>query len=295
MGAHTAAAYAKLHPNGLPDWSLICPASTGEPLPAEAIARWDALADGLERAGVDGFLAAYDDGSVAPAWHDTMVRITRDRLGLHRHPDAVARALREVPRSLPFRGLESLQALDVPALVIGSHDEADPGHPYEIAAEWARKLPKARFLGGAGGVAARVAGGRLSRAIAEFAKRARGSRRAPGGRRAGGPGAGRTRSRRSRRPCCRPGRRPVAISRTTSSVMSVATPDARLGQAIHRPPAGSSARFSAGKRRSRPARRKWNATITSSRPVARALISTPQAGRPASPRSPPGAPGKASL
>ena len=41
----------------------------------------------------------------------------------------------------------------------------------------------------------------------------------------------------------------MPISRTTSSVMSVPTPDARFGHAIHNPPSGSSARFSPGKRR----------------------------------------------
>ena len=61
---------------------------------------------------------------------------------------------------------------------------------------------------------------------------------ATAGREAGRPAAGPTRSRRSRRPCCRRGRAASAISRMTSSVRSVSTPDARFGQAIQRPAVG---------------------------------------------------------
>ena len=37
------------------------------------------------------------------SWRETVLRLTRERIQLHRHPDAVARALREVPRSVPRR------------------------------------------------------------------------------------------------------------------------------------------------------------------------------------------------
>ena len=48
-------------------------------------------------------------------------------------------ALREVPRSRPFESLEELERLDVPALVVASHDDADPGHPYAVAAAYAER------------------------------------------------------------------------------------------------------------------------------------------------------------
>ena len=73
-------------------------------------------------------------------------RITRERMRLHRHPDALAQALREVSRSLPFEGLAELEALGVPALVVASYDEADPGHPYAVAEAWAERLPSARLV-----------------------------------------------------------------------------------------------------------------------------------------------------
>jgi hypothetical protein len=88
---------------------------------------------------------------------------------LHRHPEAVARALREVPRSLPFEGLEELETLGVPSLVVASYDEADPGHPYAIAEAWADRLPAGRLISEEPGKSPLAwQGGRLSRAIADF-------------------------------------------------------------------------------------------------------------------------------
>ena len=109
--------------------------------------------------GVDGFIAAYDH-DLDPRWRETLVRIARERLGLHRHPEAVARALREVPRSIAFDGLSELEFLDVPALVVASHDEADPSHPYAVAEAWAAALPQGELISeDEGAVAAGLAGG----------------------------------------------------------------------------------------------------------------------------------------
>ena len=143
----------------------------GLPATEESLAYWDALADGLEEGGLEGFMEAYEASLEAdPAWTETALRITRERMQLHRHPDAVVRALREVPRSLPFEGLEELETLDVPALVVASYDEADPG----------ASVRDRRGLGGAPAPAARLVseepgksplawqGGRLSRVIADF-------------------------------------------------------------------------------------------------------------------------------
>jgi hypothetical protein len=126
---------------------------------------------GREGSCSQGFLAAYDH-DLNPAWRESLLRITRQRLELHRHPDAVARALREVPRSVPFDGLDELEFLDVPALVVASHDEADPGHPYAIAQEWAERLPQGRLISEAAGESPLAwQGGKLSREIAAFCER----------------------------------------------------------------------------------------------------------------------------
>jgi pimeloyl-ACP methyl ester carboxylesterase len=170
MGCHTAVAHALEHADEVAALVLEGPVTLGLPASEEALAGWDRLADGLERDGVDGFMEAYEaDLTADPSWTDTALRITRQRMQLHRHPEAVARALREVPRSLPFEGLEELETLDVPALVVASYDEADPGHPYAIAEAWAERLPAGRLVSEEPGKSPLAwQGGRLSRVIGDF-------------------------------------------------------------------------------------------------------------------------------
>ena len=65
--------------------------------------------------------------------------------------------------------MEALGALDVPALVVASHDEADPGHPYAVAEAWADALPQATLISeGPGESPLAWQGGRLSREIEAF-------------------------------------------------------------------------------------------------------------------------------
>lgn len=168
MGAHTAAAHALANPERIAGLVFVGPAVTGTPPEPETCEYWDRLADGLESGGVDGFLEAYDH-DLDPAWRETVLRFTRERIASHEHPEAVAQALREVPRSLPFEGLAELEHLDVPALVVASHDEADPGHPRAVAEAWTEALPRATITGEDPGQSPMAwQGGRLSRAIAGF-------------------------------------------------------------------------------------------------------------------------------
>ena len=171
MGAHTLAAYALEAPGDrIAAIVVVGPAVTGGPATAESLDYWDRLADGLERGGVDGFVDAYDDG-IDPDWRERLLEITRIRLSTHRHPEAVARALREVPRSQPFDGLADLERLDIPALVVASHDTADPGHPYAVAEAWADRLPQATLISEQEGESPLAwQGGKLSREIASFAQ-----------------------------------------------------------------------------------------------------------------------------
>lgn len=170
MGCHTAIRYALEGAEAVAALVLISPAALGLPTADEVLAHWDGLADGLEKRGVEGFMGAYEgDLEVTPDWRETALRITRQRLERHRHPEAVAAALRQVPRSIAFDGLDELRTLDVPALVVASHDDADPGHPLAIAEAWADALPRARLISEARGKSPLAwQGGRLSRAIAEF-------------------------------------------------------------------------------------------------------------------------------
>ena len=169
MGAHTATRFALDEPDAVAGLVAIGPVSLGEPVSEGTKVYWDRLADGLDRGGVDGFVEAYDDGSHEPEWRDVVLRLARQRLELHDSPEAVARALREVTASLPFSGVESLEALDVPGLVVASYDQADPGHPWDVAAEWTKRIPGARMVSEAEGESPLAwQGGKLSREIAAF-------------------------------------------------------------------------------------------------------------------------------
>jgi len=169
MGAHTVATYALAERDRVAGAVFVGPVSIGLEPPDEVLAEWDELADGLGE-GVDGFLAVQERQGLDPDWRKPIQRFTRARMSAHRHPEAVARALREVPRSIPFEGLGELENLDLPALVVASHDLADPGHPRAVAEAWAEALPRARLIGETDEEEAPLAwkGGKLSREIAAF-------------------------------------------------------------------------------------------------------------------------------
>jgi hypothetical protein len=70
---------------------------------------------------------------------------------------------------MPFANITDLQSLEVPALVVGSGDAADPGHPFAVAEEYAAALPDAILVTeGPGESPLSWQGGRLSREIAKF-------------------------------------------------------------------------------------------------------------------------------
>jgi 3-oxoadipate enol-lactonase len=145
MGAHTALCLALEHPGRVAGLVLITPAYDPATHP-EGLARWDALSEGLRGGGVEGFVAAYGDPGVPEAWKETVLKVLRQRLAAHRHPGAVADALRAVPRSRPFGDLEALAAIAAPAVVVADRDEADPGHPLRVGEAYANAIPGARLV-----------------------------------------------------------------------------------------------------------------------------------------------------
>jgi pimeloyl-ACP methyl ester carboxylesterase len=169
MGAHTAVAYALRHPQRLAGLVLIGPVFQRE-VADSSLVYWDGLADALEQGGVDGFVDYIDrNQGIDSAWRDSVLSFTRARMLLNRHPEAVVEALREVPRSRPFESIDELRELELPTLVVASHDDADPGHPYEAAVAYAEALPQARLVSEEPGESPLAwQGGRLSRAIAAF-------------------------------------------------------------------------------------------------------------------------------
>jgi pimeloyl-ACP methyl ester carboxylesterase len=169
MGAHTAVAYAFAHPERVAALVVVGPVYDGS-ISADSLAYWDGLAAALESGGIDAFVDYVERvQGTDPAWRESVRRFTRERMEAHRHLDAVAEALRQVPRSPPFESLVELEGLNVPALVVASDDAADPGHPYGTAVEYARRLPHAELVSEAEGQSPLAwQGGRLSREIARF-------------------------------------------------------------------------------------------------------------------------------
>jgi pimeloyl-ACP methyl ester carboxylesterase len=171
MGAHTLLRFALRRPERVAALVITTPgydpATHGTPSSFE---RWQALADGLRGRGVEGFLAALDDGSIPEPWRERVLTATGQRLEQHAHLDAVADALEVVPRSRPFESIEELGAISAPTLVIGSRDEADPGHPLALAQRYAGAIPGARFaVEEPGSSPLAWQGSRVSRLIAELA------------------------------------------------------------------------------------------------------------------------------
>jgi pimeloyl-ACP methyl ester carboxylesterase len=144
MGSATAVALALRHPERVSALAVVTPAHLGRP--SQDLDRWDAMADGLLRGGPDGFLAAIEPLTMSERWRETARSVIRQRLARHAHPAAVADALRGIPRTAAFDGLDPLEGLAVPTLIVGSRDEVDPDHPLAVAEEYAGRIPGARLV-----------------------------------------------------------------------------------------------------------------------------------------------------
>jgi pimeloyl-ACP methyl ester carboxylesterase len=147
MGAHTIVRFALDHGDRVAGLVVITPAFDPDDEEDETarLARWDALSDGLRSGGVEGFVSAYGTPKSPERWHETIYKVLRQRLGAHEHPEAVADALRAVPRSRPFSSWSELAELELPAVVVASRDEADPGHPFAVGERFAEAIPGAEL------------------------------------------------------------------------------------------------------------------------------------------------------
>jgi pimeloyl-ACP methyl ester carboxylesterase len=173
MGAATTLAAAIERPERVSALVQVTPAHLGLPqTDPDELARWDALADAFEQDGVEGFIRAYGPPPVPNRFKSLIVQAIRQRLERHRHPEAVADALRVIPRSRAFDGPAALEDVAAPTLVVASRDELDPQHPYSVAAAYAERIRDAELVVEAEGespIAWR--GTRLSKAIIGFLER----------------------------------------------------------------------------------------------------------------------------
>jgi pimeloyl-ACP methyl ester carboxylesterase len=172
MGATTAMAFALAHPERVPALVQITPAYTGDARGGGET--WELMAAELERGDVDAFARLAQPDGVPERWREVARDATRQRMERHEHPEAVAQALREVPKSIAWTGLEPLEGLELPVLIVGSRDVADAQHPLAVAQEYARRLPRAELVVEEEGQSPLAwQGARLSGAIGDFLERVR--------------------------------------------------------------------------------------------------------------------------
>ncbi len=159
MGAHTAVSHALANPEAVAALVVIGPVFDG-PASEGSLEYWDGLAAALEDGGVEGFVGYIDrNQETDPRWRDSVLRFTRERISAHRHPEAVARALREVPRSRPFESMEELEQAAGPDPCRRQRRRRRPGPPpcggRRVRAQDSEREARLR---GRGPLAARLAG-----------------------------------------------------------------------------------------------------------------------------------------
>jgi pimeloyl-ACP methyl ester carboxylesterase len=174
MGAATTMAFALEHPERVPALVQITPAYTGYARTGDVDGgTWERMASELENGGVDAFVQAAQPEELPDKWRAIAREATRQRMERHEEPAAVAQALRQVPRSIAWKGLEPLTRLEVPVLIVGSRDEVDELHPLGVAEEYARRLPRGELMvEDRGDSPLAWQGARLSGVIADFLERA---------------------------------------------------------------------------------------------------------------------------
>jgi pimeloyl-ACP methyl ester carboxylesterase len=172
MGAATAMAFTLEHPGRVPALVQITPAYTGYARTGDVDGEsWEQLATALDD-GIERFLEVAQPGNLPERWRKVAREASRQRMERHGDLAAVAHALREVPRSIAWKGLDALSELEVPVLVIGSQDDADWLHPLGVAQEYCRKLPNCELVvEDKGDSPLAWQGARLSNTIADFFER----------------------------------------------------------------------------------------------------------------------------
>ena len=168
MGAHAALTLALERPELVAGLRASSRPPTTPSARACDLAHWDALARGPARGRRRGVRRRLRARARCPRPGATPSRpCCASGSRAHEHPDAVADALEAVPRSRPFESWAQLHAIAVPALVVGSRDEADPAIRWRSRGATREEIP-ARALRASRRRAARRSRGRVASSRACF-------------------------------------------------------------------------------------------------------------------------------
>src|SRR3954454_21382831 len=147
MGAHTSLRLALEHPERVGGIAVVTPAYDPDEHPhPDRMRRANKLADGIRRAGIQGFMDGLEQG---PGWgrrFDTFRQVLGQRMKQHHNLLAVADALPAVMGGAPFGALDELHVIDAPVVVVGTRDDYDIDHPLALAERYATALPTARLV-----------------------------------------------------------------------------------------------------------------------------------------------------
>ena len=173
MGAATAMAFALREPERVRAMVQITPAYGGVPR-TDGIDKdriWIEMADALTE-GPEAFAEAAIPHDMPERWRETAKEATIQRMEAHTDLEAVANAMRVVPWSIAFEGMEQVEGLEVPTLVVASRDDADGLHPFDVAEDYAERMPNAELLVEEEDQSPIAwQGARLSRSIEDFLRR----------------------------------------------------------------------------------------------------------------------------
>jgi pimeloyl-ACP methyl ester carboxylesterase len=147
MGGHTSLRLALEQPERVGGIAVVTPSYDPDDHPhADRMRRAEKLAQGIRRAGIEGFMGALEPASGWGSRHDTFRGVLGHRMKKHRDLTAVADALPAVWAAVPFGTLAELEAIAAPTVVVGTRDDYDNDHPHELAGRYAAALPTARLV-----------------------------------------------------------------------------------------------------------------------------------------------------
>jgi pimeloyl-ACP methyl ester carboxylesterase len=144
MGAGIAARFAVEWPQRVEALILVRPAWLTQPMP-EGLTMFPRVAEILRQRGPEAGLAEFRDSPELVAVRAESPAVADSLCEQFTKPDAVARVarLKRLPADCPVRDWTAVEALRMPALVVGNN--RDPIHPMAFARTWAEHLPRARL------------------------------------------------------------------------------------------------------------------------------------------------------